>query len=248
MARRTATITLVSLLVCAATAGSLAAQARGGGRVGAGLRSAQVVAKRPAFVGRTPVPVVPRPMGPRLTIMGPTSRLVVPQLFPGFYPPFLWGVDTAPAYAEPGYVSPSVSQNEAPLLSEMQPLYPAPPPTAGSVESLVLENRGGQWVRVSNYGQSPAHELPTQPGSAPATATKLPPASLVFRDGHSEEVERYMVQGNFIFASTNYWSTGSWTRKIPVAELDVPATLKLNEERGVNFKLPSGPNEIIIRP
>jgi hypothetical protein len=71
---------------------------------------------------------------------------------------------------------------------------------------------------------------------------------LVFRDGHSEEVERYMVQGNVIFASTNYWSTGSWTRKIPVAELDMPATLKLNEERGVSFKLPSGPNEIIIRP
>jgi hypothetical protein len=30
--------------------------------------------------------------------------------------------------------------------------------------------------------------------------------------------------------------------------LDVPATLKLNQERGAKFSLPSGPNEVMIRP
>ena len=56
-----------------------------------------------------------------------------------------------------------------------------------------------------------------------------------------------MIKGDVIFTDTNYWSTGSWTKKVPVAELDVPATRKLNEERGGKFSLPSGPNEVIIR-
>jgi len=247
-------------LACAAAAGSLVAQARGGGTRGApGLRSAQAVAQGPASVGRMPAPVVtprfgfgPRPttpavqraMGPRLTNAGPASRLVVPQPFTSLYSPFFWGVDAAPADVEPDYISPSVSQNEAPLSYEIQQLSPAP------VESLVLENQGGQWVRISNYGQPPAHALSAQAGSGSVAlqATKLPAALLVFRDGHNEEVEGYMIQGNVIFASANYWSAGSWTRKIPIAELDVSATLKLNEERGVKFRLPSEPNEVIIRP
>ena len=75
----------------------------------------------------------------------------------------------------------------------------------------------------------------------------LPAAVLVFRDGHTEEVEKYVIQGGVINARSDYWSTGSWTRKIPIAELDVPATLKLNEERGGKFSLPSGPSEIVVR-
>jgi len=29
--------------------------------------------------------------------------------------------------------------------------------------------------------------------------------------------------------------------------LDIPASLKLNNERGAKFSLPSGPNEIVVR-
>ncbi len=74
----------------------------------------------------------------------------------------------------------------------------------------------------------------------------LPNTVLVFRDGHKEEVNKYVIEGNSVYASTDYWSTGSWTKKIPLSELNVPATLKLNQERGVKFKLPSGPNEVVI--
>jgi hypothetical protein len=56
-----------------------------------------------------------------------------------------------------------------------------------------------------------------------------------------------MIQGDLIYVSMDYWSSGSWTRQIPIAELDVPATLKLNRERGGKFSLPSGPSEIMIR-
>lgn len=121
-----------------------------------------------------------------------------------------------------------------------------------------MEDRGGQWVRVPTGTQLPtatqaqASSAPTSSSpAAPAVAAqpivKLPSAVIVFRDGHMEEVAKYVIRGNVLYTSADYWSTGSWTRKILVADLDVPATLKLNEQRGAKFDLPSGPSEIMVR-
>ena len=71
---------------------------------------------------------------------------------------------------------------------------------------------------------------------------------LVFRDGHQEEIRKYVINGATIYTSADYWSTGSWTRRVQIAALDIPATLKLNHDRGANFTLPSGPHEVMIRP
>jgi hypothetical protein len=81
---------------------------------------------------------------------------------------------------------------------------------------------------------------------APSPA-QLPPAVLVFRDGHMEEVGKYMIQGGVLYATSDYWNTGSWTRKIPLKQLDIPASLKLNQSLGTKFNLPSGPNEVMVR-
>jgi hypothetical protein len=51
-----------------------------------------------------------------------------------------------------------------------------------------------------------------------------------------------------IYSKADYWSSGSWTKKIQIADLDVPATLKLNQERGLKFELPAGPNEVVVSP
>ena len=48
-----------------------------------------------------------------------------------------------------------------------------------------------------------------------------------------------------IYSKADYWTTGSWTRKIQIADLDVPATLKLNQQRGLNFVLPASSNEVV---
>ena len=77
---------------------------------------------------------------------------------------------------------------------------------------------------------------------------ELPPAVLVFRDGRKEEVSNYTIMNGTIYSKADYWTTGSWNRKIQIADLDVPATLKLNQERGLNFVLPAGPDEVVIRP
>jgi hypothetical protein len=145
------------------------------------------------------------------------------------------------------------------------PASPAPDPDAH--ESLVLELQGDRWVRIRNDGGAQPSGQSGHAESAQATnltlaippattrrsetqepATPLPAAVLVFRDGHKEEIGKYAIIGATIYTNADYWTSGSWTRQIQIAELDVPATLKLNQERGANFRPPSGPNEVMIRP
>jgi hypothetical protein len=143
-----------------------------------------------------------------------------------------------------------------------QPASPTPP--LKPPESLVLESQGDHWVRVTGYGQSQAGQgsqleaeqasnLPSIPANfrrtqATESPSELPPAVLVFRDGHQEEIGEYMIVGTTIYTRADYWSSGSWTRKVEIAELDVPGTLKVNQGRGAKFSLPSAPNEVMIRP
>jgi hypothetical protein len=133
-------------------------------------------------------------------------------------------------------------------------------PPAKSSGGMVLQLEGDHWVRMTSsgppqiVGQAVPTPSPASAGSSAKTrvsATAKPPvevprAVLVFRDGHQEEIGQYRIMGGMISVAADYWSTGSWTRKVPVSDLDVPATLKLNGERGTHFRLPSGPNEVMI--
>ncbi len=122
------------------------------------------------------------------------------------------------------------------------------------IQPMVLEKQGDRWVRITvdsqslASGQPSATEVPAGPKAAAEPPRPVPPAVLVFRDGHQEEVERYTIIDGTLYARANYWTGSSWTKKIQISSLDVPATLKLNQERGSNFKLPSGPHEVMIRP
>jgi hypothetical protein len=76
-----------------------------------------------------------------------------------------------------------------------------------------------------------------QPGAsadASADAETIDPTILVFKDGHQIEVENYAV-----VSQTLYDLTPGHRRKIALAELDLLATEKLNDDRGVTFELPS---------
>jgi hypothetical protein len=163
------------------------------------------------------------------------------------------------------------------VMQAAAPASPAPAQAKAS-ESLVMELRGNHWVRLTSYGpqefgsqpatlqsvsQSPAgqpgsHVGPSRlagrsaSGQAPPEETeppaKLPPAVLVFRDGHQEEAAKYTIVGSTIFIKTDYWSSGSWTHEISIAQLDIPATLRANQARGTKFSLPSRPGEVMMRP
>jgi hypothetical protein len=138
---------------------------------------------------------------------------------------------------------------------------PAPAPTAGTpapaVEPLLIEWHGDHFERMtlsqkssSEEGTGPDYSAKSERLSKDAaqTAHALPPAVVVFRDGRKEELSAYSIISGTIYSNADYWNSGSWTKKIQIADLDVPATIKLNHDRGVDFVLPAGPNEVVLRP
>ena len=56
---------------------------------------------------------------------------------------------------------------------------------------------------------------------------------LVFKDGHRLEVQNYAIVGVTLFDLSD-----GRTRKVALAELDLSATVKQNDDRGVDFQIP----------
>jgi hypothetical protein len=70
---------------------------------------------------------------------------------------------------------------------------------------------------------------------SPAAAEKPPTTLLVYRDGHQMEVQDYAIQGKTLWVFSD-----QRTRQVPLAELDLAATHRVNDERGVDFDMPAG--------
>lgn len=74
----------------------------------------------------------------------------------------------------------------------------------------------------------------------PAASETEPPADqpatvLIFKDGRRIEIENYAIVGNTL------WDlSGGARRKIPLNDLDLGATTKENDERGIDFRVPVG--------
>ena len=173
---------------------------------------------------------------------GPRTAFAIPYFYPDYFPesdviqapsPQVVLVPTAPPAAE----------------------APAAPPRA-----LLIEWQGDHYARITSAEGDGIHGQPVSPDYAVESnsrlarstpvqnARDLPPAVLLFRDGRKEEVSNYTIVGTVMYSSADYWSSGSWNKKIELADLDVPGTLRLNQERGVKFVLPSAANEVITRP
>jgi len=57
-----------------------------------------------------------------------------------------------------------------------------------------------------------------------------------------------LVRKLFVVCAVAAVMSGCAARKIPGTDLDVPATLKANIDRGAKFSLPSRSSEVILRP
>jgi hypothetical protein len=155
-----------------------------------------------------------------------------------------------------------------PQVVVVQASAPAPPPAPPAPrESVLIEWQGDHFVRsttstrasagaeiAADYAEKSRAHGSTTGRSAPGQKNagqpprELPPAVLVFHDGRQEEVSEYTIMSGTIYSKADYWTTGSWTRKIQIADLDIPATLKLNQQRGLKFVLPASSSEVVIRP
>jgi hypothetical protein len=69
----------------------------------------------------------------------------------------------------------------------------------------------------------------------PESALLVPPTVLVFRDQHHQEIRNYAIVGQTLwnFAPPH-------TQKIPLSDLDLTATTKANDDRGLTFRVPPG--------
>lgn len=155
--------------------------------------------------------------------------------FYGYGAPYFYAEDFGPYEAE--YIRPEPAPQPAPVIQEK----PEPLP-----EPVLLELHGSQWVKVTNFGEASQQAL--KPSARVQPPKEMSPAVLIYLDGHSEELSSYSIIGRSIYTKSDYYSSGSWTRTIQIADLDIPATLKQNQQRGVKFDLPSGPDEVVIRP
>jgi len=82
---------------------------------------------------------------------------------------------------------------------------------------------------------APAHtqDMSEEPRSTSAP-DPAPSTMLVFKDGHNLEIGNYAIVGTTLFDLTP-----GHPRRIPLADLDLDATKKQNDDRGVNFEVPS---------
>jgi hypothetical protein len=75
-------------------------------------------------------------------------------------------------------------------------------------------------------------EQQTQAPPEPVAAE--PSTVLVYKDGHEVQIENYAIVG-----ATLYDLTDGRSKKVQLADLDLAATVKENDDRGVEFQLPA---------
>jgi hypothetical protein len=140
--------------------------------------------------------------------------------------------------------------------AESQPLIRAESPTQATAPPLLIELRGDSYVRLEDEN-GPVQQLSgaqTTISVVPSAATSRPqshelaPVTLIFRDGHNEEIRDYSIIDGVIYARGNYYVDGFWNKQIALASLNLPETFKSNEDHGVHFEIPASPNEVITRP
>lgn len=141
----------------------------------------------------------------------------------------------------------------APWFSYGQPLFvpyfwnspagyqPVEEPTAGVPEqddALVSQvERLTDEVESLREEQASRNDLHARAVAPQAAVQEKPvPTILVYRDGHQGEVQNYAILGQtlFVFADQT-------TRRVSLADLDLQATKRLNDERGVDFVPPHLP-------
>jgi hypothetical protein len=118
----------------------------------------------------------------------------------------------------------------------MEEQYAAPGPTIFDSHGVGGRDYGRPEPRPQddyradlNREREPEQSMPQQP------VADQPETVLVFKDGHQQEVANYAIVG-----ATLYDLSDGHTKKVGLGDLDLTATVKQNDDRGVDFKLPAG--------
>jgi hypothetical protein len=141
----------------------------------------------------------------------------------GFYPYYPYA--SYYPYGDYGYEDPffydTENEDQDSYASDQAPSYTAPPPEDSGLRSDV-QALSGKIDRL----QADVEARSRKPEQEPTTA-------LVFRDQHVEEVRNYAIAGGTLWVLN-----AQAAKKIPLTQLDLVATAKMNDDRGVDFQVP----------
>lgn len=108
---------------------------------------------------------------------------------------------------------------------------------------VVQQQQAAQQQDIDRLEDEVAHlreQRESEQESSPARAPKAEsrsvvstPTLLVFRDKHTQEVQNYAIVGGTLWIFSERRAT-----KLPLSWLDLDATAKANDDRGVDFQLP----------
>jgi hypothetical protein len=139
-----------------------------------------------------------------------------PWAYGGYYDPYWWG--SSDSSNEDSYQQDLANANEM------------------NQQSLDQQNQQQQMLQQEQADGDRdiyARSDPRASGQPQGTAI-LPATVLVFRDQHQQEIQNYAIVGQTL------WNFAPQrTQKIPLSELDLPATEKANDDRGLTFKVPA---------
>jgi hypothetical protein len=133
--------------------------------------------------------------------------------YAGYYgDPFFWGSNSYDS-SNDAYYQQSIAQQQQ-LQQQVSDL-----------DNEVEQMRAEQEARLV---------APPPPPRQPTAAVKPgQPTTLVFRDGKTEDVQNYAVVGRTLWIFSEQRA-----RKIPLDQIDLPTTEKINEDQGVDFLAP----------
>jgi hypothetical protein len=142
------------------------------------------------------------------------------RIFWPSFSPFYFGYYGYPAYY-PGY---SYSSLDAYPVYDYYSPYAAQGANELAQQQQDIDRLEDEVARLRGE-----RELPRPPVELKST-----PTLLVFRDKHTQEVQNYAVVGGTLWIFSEQRAT-----KLPLSWLDIDATTKANDERGVDFRLPN---------
>jgi hypothetical protein len=162
--------------------------------------------------------------------------IVIPYAYYPYLSPYMYS-----DYQSYGYDNSGVQPGQPPVQVEIKILNDK---DSGEQDQYAVGEDGQVQVRRkpdSRNEASPAAQDSTEsaysaaPAQQPEPAREVIPTVLIFRDGHRQEVRNYAIMGNVLYDLENLSAS-----KIQLAELNLPATVKENDERGVPFAVPRG--------
>lgn len=159
---------------------------------------------------------------------GPVYAYPIYYGYPGVYDPYLgYSPEGSPAGPNDAAAVGDARHSDLLSLREYKDLLR---------DEIALEEARLRRQRAAADAAAEPHEPAPAPPSTPAPGPQ-PESVLIFADGHQAAVVNYAIVGDALFDL----STPAKPRKIALAELNVPATIKANEERGLDFQLPKLP-------